>query len=375
MDGGRRRRRSSRWGGVTWLVALACACGGHVAKDGAKGSAGSSAAGDVAGTSGGTASHPRPATGDTAEPDVGGTAGPDAGGTSSSSDAGNSHSEAGNISSEGGAPEQPIVPRCGEASLDCIVGAKSDFGLSWQSSWFLMGCKDKQGHDCVNNPTCPNPDATNFEDVGISTLETFPISGIPGQRYKVTFTFNGLASAKDYAGGKRDQGESVPVDVDTVTSDAFYRDGQPIRSNYDTWKLSVFDEHGVEVRHYFMNSFPLGMGFESHRTFLLGYTKSIVVVGGGKVTHFIHDPNCHSIDNCGPPNRPDDFCDARSLPNEPVNVLLPPMYQDPEDKMLKETSALSELNPTALQPWHSQLGHLTVTAVEATDDPVTTDYP
>ena len=279
----------------------------------------------------------------------------------------------GGVAPNGGAAPDPVNSTCDAACLASVASQKSDFGMAWQSSWFLTGCEKKQGIDCVTVPTCPHQGTTAFEDRGAVTEETFPIGGVKGQHYKVTFTFNGLASAKEYTDGTRDQGDAVPANPESATWDSFYRDGSPVPSNYDSWKLSVLDEAGKELRHYYMNSSPVGRGYESHRTFLLSYTKSIVVVGGGKVTHRIQDSNCHSIDNCGPGNV-DDVCFApRSLPNEP-DVPVPAMYQDPADHQLKPTTELSELNPTLSQPWHSQLGHLTITSVEVTTDPVTKDY-
>ena len=269
------------------------------------------------------------------------------------------------------------APPCDADCLDSVVSRRSDFGMSWKSSWFLMGCKEKYAHDCLTVLPAPCSDDASvpFEERGAITLETFSIGGVPGQRYKVTFTFNAVASAKVYQGGTRDQGTAVPFDHNAGLWDGFYRDGEPIPSNYDSWKLSVLDQAGVELRHYYMNAFPPGMSFESHRTFLLSYTKSIVVVGGGQVTHRVQDPNCIAIDNCGDASAIDDFCAApRYLPNEPTTLTLPAMYQDPQDGVVKPTSELSVLNPTLSQPWHSQLGHLTITAVEPTDDPVTHNY-
>jgi hypothetical protein len=269
------------------------------------------------------------------------------------------------------------APPCDAACLDSVVSQPSDFGMAWRSSWFLMGCKEQRTLDCVTAfpAPCSDDPSVPFEDRGAITLETFPIGGVPGKRYKVTFTFNAIAAAKEYQGGTRDQGTAVHPNWDTALWDTFYRDGEPIPSKYDPWKLSVLDADGVELRHYYMNAFPPGTGYESHRTYQLSYTKSIVVVGGGQVTHRVQDPNCQAIDNCsiydpvGPP------CIPRHLPNEPQDQSLPAQYQDPQDGMLKPLSEISPVHAAApQQPWHSQLGHLTITAVEETDDPVTHDY-
>ncbi len=266
--------------------------------------------------------------------------------------------------SEGGA--------AGANASDCadclaeVTGLTSDFGMQWRDSWFLVGCLQSTEYGC-DRGLCPGGDPADFEDKGMVTLETFPIGGIPGQRYKVTFTFNAIASAKDYQGGTRDDGDHL-VSADGVW-DSFYRDGYAVPSSYDVWRLSVFDEQGVQLRHYYMNSFPLGQGFEARRTYPISYTKSVVVVGGGKVTHRIQDSNCRAIDNCA--EGTDEVCIGRSLPNEPT-VTLPAQYQEPVTHALKPLAELTSY--PVEQPWHAQLGHLVITAVEPTEDPVTHDY-
>jgi len=273
---------------------------------------------------------------------------------------------------------------CDAECLHSVVNQKSDFGTAWETSWFLLGCKTKSGMDCISIAMCPNQGAPVFEDRGAQTLETFPVGGVVGQHYKVTFKFNAIAGGNVYEGGTRDQGDQVPLNMvyktpsDVTPLDAFYRDGSPRPSNYEVWKLSVFDETGKEARHYYMNAFPTAidpsMSFSGHQTYLLSYTKSIVVIGGGKIVHRMADSNCHAADNCGE-HAIFTTCDApRNLPNEPADLPLPAMYQDPEDHQLKPTLQLSSLNTALSQPWHAQLGHLSVLSVEVTAVPATHDY-
>ncbi len=260
--------------------------------------------------------------------------------------------------------------------IDEVAGKVSDYGVyGFKSSWFITGCADKQGHDCVTVPTCPSAGAT-FEEKGGRTLETFTLGGVAGQHYKVTFQFNGLSEAKEYKDGTRDSAAMVPANPEAAIWDTFYRDGTSIPSNYNVMRLSVFDDKGAEARHYYMNSFPAGGGWESHRTFLISYTKSIVVVGGGKITYLVQDSNCHAIDNCGAGNVPDDSCNGpRSLPGNDATTMLPAMYKDPKDGVVKGTASLNQLSKGSVaQPWHSQASHLTITKIEETADPVTMNY-
>ena len=267
-----------------------------------------------------------------------------------------------------------------KACVDLVAGEKGDFGTPLESSWFIVGCLGRLDKVCLNSSLCPNGNAASFEDRGDVILQTFPVGGVPGQHYKVTFTFNAIAAAKVYQDGTRDQGNALPVDFQSVISDTFYRDGSPVVSNAEPWKLTVFDENGAEARHFYMNSFPptsLNPNFfgESDRTYLLSYTKSIVVIGGGKVSYLIADSNCQVNDNCGPGQVQNNDCRApRNIPNEPADTMLPAQYMHPTTKMLVPTADLSAMNDTAAQPWHAQLGHLTITAAEKTDQPVNHDF-
>ncbi len=255
-----------------------------------------------------------------------------------------------------------------------MTGALSDAGTPFRSSWFIVGCADRQGHDCVNVAQCPvvpNP-VENFARQGITSRETFPIGGIKGHRYKVTFIFNAIASAKEYDGGSRDyQGPALLTDHQIQST--FHRDGEPHPSNYSSWRLAVFDADGKEARHYFMNSFEAGFGFESHRTFPITYNRSIVVIGGGTIVFSVHEPNCHAIVNWGFGNVPDDVIQPRIIPNEPETVALPQLYPHPVSGQAVPTASLME-DGKASQPFMGELGHLTVLAVERTEEPATRDF-
>jgi hypothetical protein len=268
----------------------------------------------------------------------------------------------------------------GVVTIPGVLGGMSDFGNpGWASSWWVTGCLVKMGHDCITaTTTCNTADGATPESKGARTIEKFPIGGTPGAHYKVTFTFNAVSEAKVYMGGTRDVAAEA-ADAETGISDTFYRDGTSPQSNYNVVKLTVFDDKGMEARHYYMNSFTQ-TSFESHRTFLISFTKSIVIVGGGHIEHLVQDFNCHAIDNCGSGpvgDGPNDCNGGRNIPKEPATTMLPPKYKDPLDGVVKNTPEVAKggyPQATLAQPWHSQAGHLTVTAIELTTDPVTKNY-
>lgn len=241
------------------------------------------------------------------------------------------------------------------ACADAITGVEGTFG-ALKSSWFLTGCKQKSDYACLTSSNCPAG--------GLKWTQSFPIGGVVGANYSITFDFRGLAEGRYYTGGTYDG--ALGVDPNANTNDGFYIGGSPGASNYDVWQLRVLDAQGNEVQHYYLNAFP-NQGYESHRTFLLSYTKSILVVGGGTVELAWADLNCRSIDNCNAGDVVGTTCTMpRKLPSPDQNLQVPAAFVDPEDGQMKGYAALSAAYSPAsrAQPWHSQLGHLTVTAAE-----------
>ena len=262
--------------------------------------------------------------------------------------------------------------------IDEVAGkARSDFGSYWKDSWFIMGCpmKDADGHDCRIIPECPNGDAQDFEDRGAVANETFPLGGELGTTYAVTFQFNAIAEGKYYHEGSYADPELDPatpggaepsVDEAGLNRASFYIGGKAVPTDYNVMRLRVLDASHNELARYYMNAFPQGSGAESHRTFLFSYQHTIDVPGQGFVEYRFQDANCKAVDNCGAGNVDDHGpCDTgRALPNEP-NVTLPAMYTDVASSVQPHLVPLAELNPQsgAAQPWHAQLGHLTVTNI------------
>jgi hypothetical protein len=273
---------------------------------------------------------------------------------------------------------------CGDttACIDVLASGMSSFGNpGWKDSWWVTGCDQKNSNDCITNgQTCNANDGPNPEDKGAKTTESWTLGGVKGQHYKVTFKFNAVSELKRYKGGHRDKAV-IENDPHNTPLDTFYRDGSLDLTNYNVVKLRVLDENGMEKRHYYMNAAPdtgAILDYEGHFTWLISYTKSIVVIGGGKIEHFVEDSNCHAIDNCGADYVNGAACPApRKLPGGDDALTLPLKYQDPKDGTIKNTTQLTAgyPNPGLTQPWHAQAGHFKITAVEPTTDDVTKDYP
>lgn len=302
-------------------------------------------------TPGGTAGN---TTGGTVAMGGGGT-----GGAAGGAGGGGTGGAAGGASGGGGAGGAPVT-------VDGILSGTSDFGNpGWKDSWWVTGCGSKHDHDCYTIEQCPAE--------GDRTKETFPVGGTPGQHYKVSFTYNAVNEGRGYTGGTKDK--PVAADLNNIdNNDSFYRDGDAPASKYNELKLTVFDDKGAEARHYYMNAFSQAQ--EQHFAFLSSYKKSIVIVGGGKIEHMVFDSNCHAIDNCNAGEVIGTTCNApRRLPGADGQLMLPPFYANPNDGYKVVATNLISITASRMQPWKSQASHLTVTAIEPTNDPVTMNYP
>ena len=263
----------------------------------------------------------------------------------------------------GSGPGTPCGAQSSQACIDEVAGLKSDLGFQWKSSWMITGCQSKSAHDCITMPSCPG--GADFEESGAVIKELFPLGGEMDKTYAVTFNFNGVSEGKYYTGGVRDAGDTQDLDTG-VALDTFYRGGKAqAPSTYNVLRLRVLKSDKTEFPNgrYYLNSFPLNKGAESHRTFLLSYTKTIDVPGKGFIEYVVSDSNCHAIDNCNAGVVNGNTCSAaRRIPKE-ENVALPAMYPDPKaPKMLVPIANLNS-RTGATPPWHSQVAHLTITSV------------
>lgn len=326
---------------------------------------GSSGSSSTAGTMSTAGTTPGAGTSSTAGSSGGGTpgAGGSSGGTAGSGAgtggaAGGTGGATGGSGGSGGAPEAVTV--------DAILSGESSYkNPGWKDSWWVTGCSSKHDHDCYTMEACPAG--------GSRTKETFPIGGKPGQKYKVSFTYNAVNEGRAYEGGTKDK--PVAADLHNIdNNDSFHRDGTAPVGNYNELKMTVYDDKGVEARHYYMNSFSKAQ--ENHFAFLSSYKKTIVIVGGGKIEHMVFDNNCHAIDNCNANTVAGSTCNApRRIPGGDGQLMLPPFYENPNDGNKIVATNLISITAARTQPWKSQASHLKVTAIEETNDPVTMNYP
>ena len=132
----------------------------------------------------------------------------------------------------------------------------------------------------------------------------FPIGGVAGQVYDMTFHLRGVVEAYLYNGGTRDSGTTMQTQT-TAGNDLFHRGGMQLATgqsgyDYNTMQLEVTPAVSGQENKYFLNSIPITPLDPSafHLTFIIDYTKTIKVTGGGMVTFSSFDSNCRLIMNC-----------------------------------------------------------------------------
>jgi len=286
--------------------------------------------------------------------DTGGTTTGGAGGSSTGGKGGSPASTggAGGSASTGGSS--------GAVTVMDLAGMPNQYGESLMNSFILMPCYGQAQQDCITIPSgaqCPNQSGP-FEMQGLTQTESFTLGGTAGAMYNMTFTVSGIAEAKYYMGGTRDAGNNAVTGAqDAAGTDTFYRGGMPVAvEHYNIYKMIVRKPDKTELAHYYLNSFPqTTTAYENHQTFPIRYTKTIPVPGGGSVDLYVSDSNCHAVDNCGPGVYAGTCNASRNVPGEP-NLVIPTKY------MGKNVSDINRLTGT-MQPYHSQIIHITVTGV------------
>ena len=242
--------------------------------------------------------------------------------------------------------------RVPDASLGSEV---NEYGFALRDVFMLQPCYQARGAfcltviaGCLRNPTEP-------EDSGYLLAQHFLVGGEVGKLYTAHFVVNGIVEAKYYEQGERDRGADFSDADSPAGTDTFYRGGRPIPSRYNSYRLTVLKPDGQRLQHYYLNSFPRDSGFESRRTFPIGYEKDIEIVGGGYVELRTQGTSCDAVNNCGPGVNVSECPAPRMVPNEP-DLEVPAIWQGDDVEMFNRISGAS-------QPYHSQIVHLSVTNI------------
>ena len=256
--------------------------GGGAAGTGAAGTgvAGSGVAGSGAAGTGGSASGTAGAGGGAAG--RGGASGGSGGATGGTGAAGRGGASGGSGGATGGTG--------GGATGTSIAGTFDGF-------LFLAPCNGgaSSGYDCANS---------GCQGGTVTKMSTFQVGGTPGTVYNMTFRVRGVVEGYRYNGGTRDSGTTLQMQT-TAGNDLFHRGGMQQAtgasgSDYNTMQLDVTPAVTGEPNRYFFNSIPVppGDASASHLTFIIDFTKTIKITGGGTLTFASFDSNCRLVMNC-----------------------------------------------------------------------------
>jgi hypothetical protein len=218
----------------------------------------------------------------------------------------------------------------------------------WDGALIQFACGNTgSGYDCAQPSTakCTNasgstPPAAITPSNGAPTSWT--IGGTEGTVYDVTFRLRGIVEVTSYVGGTRDAGDTSILQ----SQDLFQQGGTAQTSggpsfDYNTYELDVTPAVTGAANTYYLNSVttaenPHANGTPtSHLTFPIDYTKTIKVMGGGKVSLKVTDSNCTQVQNCGPTSgntcaAPRTVALTGAMPAAPTSFVQP--YQQPSGK-------------------------------------------
>jgi hypothetical protein len=238
--------------------------------------------------------------------DTGGTTTGGASGTGGTPTAGQGGALTAGGGSGGGAGTPPVVDTTLAGTWD---GALVQYACGASSSAYdcqqptAASCQVAAGTGAVPTPISPSNGAPTKWTMG----------GDPNVAYAVTFRIRGIVEVKYYPGGSRPANASVL----TVPRNLFQEGGAvpPPTSTataYSTYELDVTppvqglpnQAAGRVADVYYLNSVvsaesPATFSATIHATFDVDYSATIKVMGGGKISFNVSDPNCIQIQNCG----------------------------------------------------------------------------
>lgn len=135
----------------------------------------------------------------------------------------------------------------------------------------------------------------------LDVKHTYPVGGVEGKTYKVTFHFYGVVEPRNYGTDVMREATNRPGNQDTgamPTPWAVAKAGHmSAPADYDVYELRIDDQNDKEVAVYYLNADTM----QGHWTYALNFSKQIEVIGGGRVRARIYDQNCKGIKNCGNP--------------------------------------------------------------------------
>jgi hypothetical protein len=158
---------------------------------------------------------------------------------------------------------------------------------------------------------------------GINREVTQKVGGEAGKKYTVQIELRGVVGTRCYKGGTRASNAAVKEDD---YNNWWYAGGSYANPTgwWNTYELKVSPATGDADQYYFNGSDADGGNYcEREATYLVGYTATFKVVGGGTLTFKIHDQNCKAMQNCGKSITSSDPCQPRTVDVSPMSLQPP----------------------------------------------------
>jgi hypothetical protein len=209
-------------------------------------------------------------------------------------------------------------------------------GFYWEGT--CGGTISVDGHNCPMTGT------------GINRETPLKVGGESGKKYTVNIEVRGVIGTRCYKGGTRASTASAKEDD---YNNWWYIGGTYANATgwWNTYELKVTPSTGDADQYYFNGSDNDGGSYcEREASYLVGYTASFKVMGGGTMTFKIHDQNCKAIQNCGKSIVKTDPCQPRTVDLSKMS-LQPP------------TSSPAAKQPPKNDQWYPQWMWIVATSV------------
>jgi hypothetical protein len=167
------------------------------------------------------------------------------------------------------------------------------------------------------------------------------VGGESGKQYTINIEVRGVVGTRCYSGGAR-------ASTDTLQTEGYnnwwHVGGAPYNATgwWNTYELHVSPSTGSsagDVYYFNSSSNTPGDGGDCEReaSYLVRYTASLRVMGGGSLLFRIHDNNCKAVQNCG-------SATDKTAPCAPRTVDLSGMSPQPTVPNLAATQPVTNTN-------------------------------
>ena len=210
-------------------------------------------------------------------------------------------------------------------------------GFYWEGT--CKGTRDPGGHNCpLDDKGSSCPTSSNYDQQGIIRDTTFNVKGITGQKYTVNFEVRGVIGTRCYQNGKH---ASTAAPSDSGYNNWWYIGGTQYNNSWwNTYELHVSPSTGDasgDVYYFNGSDNPGGTWCEKEASYLVKYTASFAVLGGGTLTFRLHDSNCQAQQNCGSDTVGTDPCAPRTVDLSGMTPQPPASFKQPPTTVLSKT--------------------------------------